>query len=77
LLNLACLNTILILLVDMKGKVLKGLGIKNFLLSLLVITMMLVVISVLIAFRYVLRNLGTNYMCLGKMNQVLKTKLRI
>jgi hypothetical protein len=37
----------------------------------------LVVISVLIAFRYVLRNLGTNYMCLGKMNQVLKTKLRI
>jgi uncharacterized membrane protein len=77
LLNLACLNIIPILLVGIKGKVLKGLGIKKSLLSLLVITVALVVISALIAFRYVLRNLKINCMCLGKMNQVLRTKLRI
>jgi hypothetical protein len=36
----------------------------------------IVVISALIAFRYVLRNFGINSMCLGKMNLVLRTKLR-
>jgi hypothetical protein len=77
LLNLACLNIIPILFVGINGKILKGLGIKISILSLLVITVVLVVISDLIAFRYVLKNLGINCMCLGKMNLVLRTKLRI
>jgi len=34
----------------------------------------LVVILALIAFRYILRNLEINDMCLGKMNLVLGTK---
>jgi len=72
LLNLACLNIILILLVGTRVKVLKGLVIKISILFLHVITMALVVISALIAFRYVLRNLGINNMCLGKMNLVLE-----
>jgi len=77
LLNIACLNFILILLVRTRGKVLKGLGIKISILSPLVITVALVVISALIAFRYVLRNFEINCMCLGKMNLVLRTKSRL
>jgi len=60
-----------------KRKVLKGLGIKISILSLLVISVVLVVIFDQIGFRNVLRNLGINNMCLGKMNHVLRTKLRI
>jgi hypothetical protein len=74
LLNLACLNIILILLVGTRVKVLKGLGIKISILSLPIITVALVVILALIAFRYILRNLEINDMCLGKMNLVLGTK---
>jgi hypothetical protein len=44
-------------------KVLKELGIKISILSLFVITVALVVIPTLIAFRYILRNLGINCMC--------------
>jgi hypothetical protein len=57
-----------------KGKSTKGTEHKISILSLLVITVALVVISALITFRYILRNLGINCMCLGNMNLVLRTK---
>jgi hypothetical protein len=62
--------------VEVRVKVLKGVVIKISILSLHIITVALVVISALIAFRYVLRNLEINNMCLGKMNLVLRTKSR-
>jgi len=67
LLNLACLIIILGLLMGIKGLV-----IKTSILSLLVIIVALVVISTLIAFRFVLKNLGINCIYLGRVNQVFK-----
>jgi uncharacterized FlgJ-related protein len=55
----------------------KGLVIKTVILPLLVITVALVVISALIASRFILKNLGIDHMYLGKVSQVWRTKSRI
>jgi hypothetical protein len=74
LLNLACLIIKFILLVGIKEKVLNGLITKIQISSPHAITVVLVVISAQIAFRYGLKNLGKNSMCLEKMKMVLRTK---